>query len=251
MKGDIGATVCLEKEVSALDNGPYKENGVWRIPVRIVKKGDAEPELELSNESKQQIESLYGTSIPDSNVEEPPPLAEPGTEPVPETGEPTNEPSEPAAKVTRISADNDKVLKALAQAQFQNEQLTKDLERLRSKTKETVKQRVWQAKVSFIKSWLAVADTVDRAIFSLENDGDESTHADGFRGLREQINALLTSSGVEEIKAKGETFDPNFHEAVGAIPVPGEAEGTVYDVVERGFMLEGTLLRPAKVITVR
>ena len=230
-----------------MNNGPYKENGVWRIPVRIVKNDEAEPELGLNHEGEQQIESLYGTSIPDSYTE-----GSPAPESVSDVASETvTETTESSPKVTKVSADNDKVLKALAQAQFQNEQLAKDLERLRAKTKETVKQRVWQAKVSFIKSWLAVSDTVDRAIFTLENDGDESTHADGFRGLREQINALLASSGVEEIKAKGEAFDPNFHEAVGAIPVPGEKEGTVYDVIERGYMLEGTLLRPAKVITVQ
>ncbi len=212
-------------------NGPTKENGVWRIPVRIVKKEEEEaPQLETSS----QAESLYGTSIKDDQEDEV------------EEVEPTLPP--PPAK----SPDKmERLTKALAQAQYQNEQLSKDLERLRTRTNETVKQRLWQAKQGMIKSWLAVSDTVDRAIFSVENDGDDSTHADGWRGLREQINALLVASGVEEIQAKGEPFDPTIHEAVGTLPIPDQPADTVYEVVERGFMLEGALLRPAKVITVR
>ena len=68
-----------------------------------------------------------------------------------------------------------------------------------------------------------------------------------FKNLKKQFEDALVKSGVEEITALGNDFDPNFHEAV----MTREADGPdhqVIEVVQKGYTLFGKLLRPAMVI---
>ena len=59
---------------------------------------------------------------------------------------------------------------------------------------------------------------------------------------------FMEGSGVEVINPVGKKFDPEIHEAVSAQPVPGISHDQVVTVVQKGYMLNGRLLRPAKVI---
>lgn len=60
-----------------------------------------------------------------------------------------------------------------------------------------------------------------------------------------EFKKVLTEDGLEEIKSQGEKFDPNFMEAVEV--VEGEDEGKVAEVVNKGYLLKGKVLLPAKV----
>jgi molecular chaperone GrpE len=60
---------------------------------------------------------------------------------------------------------------------------------------------------------------------------------------------ILSQEGLEPIKATGEEFNTDFHEAVTKIPVPTpEMTGKIVDVVEKGYLLGGKVLRFAKVV---
>jgi molecular chaperone GrpE len=72
---------------------------------------------------------------------------------------------------------------------------------------------------------------------------------DGFDRVGRQLATYLVQQGVEEVPALGEKFDPEIHEAVGE--VDGKQSGEVAEVVERGYLLQGKLLRPARVIVVK
>jgi molecular chaperone GrpE len=64
-----------------------------------------------------------------------------------------------------------------------------------------------------------------------------------------QLRGTLAGHGLEEIEVEpGTSFDPEYHEAIMAQPSPDHPEGTVTQVLERGYLLHGKLLRPAKVI---
>ncbi|MDY6384989.1 MAG: nucleotide exchange factor GrpE, partial [Bacteroidales bacterium] len=63
------------------------------------------------------------------------------------------------------------------------------------------------------------------------------------------IMSYLKSNGLEIIKAKGEKFDTDFHEAVAQMPVDDAAKkGLIYDVVQTGYTLSGKVIRYAKVV---
>ena len=63
-----------------------------------------------------------------------------------------------------------------------------------------------------------------------------------------ELTAALERLGVEAYSPEGERFDPNLHEAMAKQPVDGAEPGTVVEVYQRGYRLNGTVLRPARVV---
>jgi molecular chaperone GrpE len=63
-----------------------------------------------------------------------------------------------------------------------------------------------------------------------------------------ELTAALERLGVEAFSPEGERFDPNLHEAMAKQPVDGAESGTVVEVYQRGYRLNGTVLRPARVV---
>lgn len=78
---------------------------------------------------------------------------------------------------------------------------------------------------------------------------------EGFLRIKNQLKDFLKSQGVEEIKAVGEKFDPNFHEVVEeteikkleAGPLTAKEPGIIVEEIQKGYKINGRLLRPAKV----
>jgi molecular chaperone GrpE len=77
----------------------------------------------------------------------------------------------------------------------------------------------------------------------------------GFLHIKRQLESLLKNQGLEEIKSLGEKFNPNFHEIIGEVS-PSEASakegkniepGIIVEEIQKGYKINGRLLRPAKV----
>ena len=82
----------------------------------------------------------------------------------------------------------------------------------------------------------------------LAQSSDEAAK-EGTSLIYNKLMAYLKTRGLEKIEAKGAKFDTDFHEAVAQIPVPEEdKKGLVYDVVQTGYLLNGNVLRFAKVV---
>lgn len=101
------------------------------------------------------------------------------------------------------------------------------------------------ASEGLIRDLLPVLDNLDRA---LESEGDIR---DGVRATRDQLVALLGQQGLTPIVSDGQSFDPNVHEAVMGQPSEEHEEGTVLQTFERGYVLNGKPIRPAKVVVAR
>jgi len=71
---------------------------------------------------------------------------------------------------------------------------------------------------------------------------------DGQRATVRLLRAALERTGVTEIDPAGQPFDPQLHEALSMQPAPGAEPGSVVAVVQKGFQLNGRLLRPARVV---
>lgn len=79
---------------------------------------------------------------------------------------------------------------------------------------------------------------------------DTRVNDENIRGLlliKKQIQDFLKNHGVEEIKAAGEKFDPNFHEATEQVDLKDKEPGIVVEEIQKGYKINGRLLRPAKV----
>ena len=112
-------------------------------------------------------------------------------------------------------------------------------------------RREWElleqkAKAELITDILGVLDDFDRALEAL---GERDDHvADGVILIVTGLKEMLKRAGLREIDAAGTKFDPQFHEAVGGTESEEVEEGFVVHVVQKGYELNGQLLRPAKVI---
>ena len=94
---------------------------------------------------------------------------------------------------------------------------------------------------------LPIMDNLDRAMASLAGGHDTEKVIQGLKLAQQELHAVLEEHGVEQVKGVGEPFDPQVHEAVGVVEAPDEKDGTVIDEVQRGYLLNGRLIRPSRV----
>jgi molecular chaperone GrpE len=66
--------------------------------------------------------------------------------------------------------------------------------------------------------------------------------------VRDELHSRLESAGVESFDPTGEKFDPQVHEAISVKPEEGTEAGVVVETVEKGYRLDGQVLRPARVV---
>ncbi|MGK0715231.1 nucleotide exchange factor GrpE [Leucobacter sp. W1153] len=95
---------------------------------------------------------------------------------------------------------------------------------------------------SVVSSLLGVLDDLDRA----EQHGDLE-EGSAFATIATKVRLSMEKFGVVSFGEKGEPFDPQIHEAIAQVPVPGTESPTVLDVIERGYRIGDVELRPAKV----
>jgi molecular chaperone GrpE len=119
---------------------------------------------------------------------------------------------------------------------------------------ENLKRRADKEKTDFFKfalaetfhDLLAVLDNFERALMH----ADEASHGDfriGIEMIARQLADVLKKYGVAEVPAKGLSFDPNVHEAVVREETDVASPGTILDVLQKGYVLNDRLLRPARV----
>jgi molecular chaperone GrpE len=107
-----------------------------------------------------------------------------------------------------------------------------------------------RAKAGLVRELLPVLDNLERALATASDvDGDSSPVVEGVRLVRADLVGVLERTGVESFDPSGEPFDPTVHEALSTRPAPeGVHPGVVMDVVEKGYRLNDSVLRPARVI---
>ena len=102
------------------------------------------------------------------------------------------------------------------------------------------------AEADLAKKLLPVIDNLERAIGSAKESGAEKLAA-GVGKVLELMLDTLSKEGLEVIDPEGETFDPEYHEAMMVVETDECPEDTVIDVVQKGYRFAGVLLRPAMV----
>ena len=104
---------------------------------------------------------------------------------------------------------------------------------------------------SIIKDILPIVDNLERALeHASDRDSSESAGGlvEGVNMILEQMKSALTKHGVEPIEAVGNDFDPNYHEAMLRVDRTDEyRDNQVVSEFEKGYVLNGRLLRPSKV----
>jgi molecular chaperone GrpE len=101
------------------------------------------------------------------------------------------------------------------------------------------------ANANLIRGLLPVLDDLERALEAVPPRYKKSDWVEGVRLVERKFKTSLEGQGVKPIKALGEAFDPNFHEALRQDA--GE-EGVVIEEFQKGYMLNDKLLRPSRVV---
>lgn len=148
-------------------------------------------------------------------------------------------------RIAELEADNAKLKDQALRALAETENIRRRSERERE---DTAKYAI----SGFAKSLLDAADNLRRAIDAVpagavEADAALKTLVDGVAATERQLLAAFERHGVTRIEPVGETFDPNFHQAMFELPGTGKPAGTIVQVIQPGYVLQGRLLRPAMV----
>ena len=157
-----------------------------------------------------------------------------------EDGRDTAEAPEERDYEAEIAELNDRLLRALAETENVRRRGQRDRE-------ETAKFAI----TGFARDVLSVADNLRRALEALPEDPGEnealSSLVGGIELTERELAAIFQRHGVEKIDPAGAKFDHNLHEAMFEIPTADAEPGTVMQVVETGYVLNGRLLRAARV----
>ena len=120
-----------------------------------------------------------------------------------------------------------------------------DLENYIKRAEQEKLEIVEFANSMLILDLLPILDDFERALASVPVELDEQNWTKGIKLVYNNLKAVLETQGLAEIKAKGEYFDPYFHEAAGQV---GGEEGIIIEEIRKGYMFKGKLLRPSMVM---
>jgi molecular chaperone GrpE len=144
-----------------------------------------------------------------------------------------------ASRQEQLQAERDKYLALAQRAQA-------DFENYRKRAAKEIAAAGDRAKGNLVRELLPVVDNLERALASAEES--EQHLAEGVRLVHSELVGVLQRNGIEAFDPTGEPFDPEVHEALSTQPADGADPGTVVGVMEKGYRLNGTVLRPARVV---
>lgn len=152
-------------------------------------------------------------------------------------------------KLAKLLKENEELKASVAKEKDDYVRLMADFENFRRHSAEAKLELVSSASADTIKGLLPVLDDCERAMKMLDENSKDEVAKEGTALIFNKLMTYLKTRGLEVIKAKGEKFDTDFHEAVAQFPVPEEdKKGIVYDVVQTGYTLSGKVIRYAKVV---
>ena len=100
-----------------------------------------------------------------------------------------------------------------------------------------------------LEAMLPVIDDLERALQHMEKADDVDAVKEGVELIYKKFLKVMETQGVTQMKTEGADFNTDFHEAVTQFPAPSdELKGKVIDCTEKGYMLNDTVLRFAKVV---
>ncbi len=169
----------------------------------------------------------------------------------PVTSDSRQEPANAEAQAAEPVASNDEELAtARAEAESLREQHLRAVAELENQRKRMARE-VQKAREfgieRFAAELLAVVDSLEMGLAAGEQASAEAL-LEGSRATLRQLQATLGRFGVEEVNPLGQAFDPGLHEAISMQPASEAAPGTVLEVIQKGYTLNGRLLRPARVV---
>ena len=194
---------------------------------------DAAEEKTVGEMPQEEAETAEDEVLEETAAEE----AEEAAEETEETGEQKEEPAKEVSKEEE----------ALSQKYMR---LAADFQNFKRRT-EKEKTDIYQyANEKIALDIIEVMDNFDRALAHIEDVQDKG-FAEGMEKIYKQLSGVLDKNNIIEIKAEGEEFDPNIHNAVMTEENPDFESGIVIQAMQKGYTLNGKVIRPSMVKVAR
>ncbi|BCD90010.1 protein GrpE [Francisella halioticida] len=126
-----------------------------------------------------------------------------------------------------------------------------EMENIRRRAEKEVSKARKFGVEKFVKDLLPITDSIDQALKHEVKLEEAVAMKEGIELTAKILFDILKNNGLEELDPKGEKFDPNVHEAMAMIPNPGLEDNIVFEVFQKGYLLNGRVVRAAKVIVVK
>jgi molecular chaperone GrpE len=177
-----------------------------------------------------------------------------------------NSKTEPSAELSKENQEHkkEKASKSRHRKEDRTEELEQEIAQWNDKylrlysefdnyRKRSIKERIELSKTAasdLITALLPVLDDFERALNAMETGEDkENAIIEGINLVYNKLKNILSQQGLERMKVMGEEFNTDFHEAMTNIPAPKpEQKGKVVDVIQNGYILNGKVIRYAKVV---
>ena len=179
----------------------------------------------------QEKEEMTAEKAEEQLVED---AAETTPSPETETAEAAPVEDKAATLEAELKEKSDRILRL--QADFEN------FRRRTAKEKEELAAVITQ---NILGDLLPLLDNFERAMAVEQTDGE--AFQKGVEMIFTQLREVLDKHGLQSIEAEGQTFDPNFHQAVMRVEDSDAPDGTITQVLQKGYQAKGRVIRPAMV----
>lgn len=169
----------------------------------------------------------------------------------------TNDAQTTDATVDAMSTDadqgdatsNDAAQRELADLKDKHLRLAAEFDNFRRRAAKERQEAGWRAQGELVRGLLDVLDDITRFASVDPSTLDSKTVVDGIQLVEKKLHKSLAGHGFEVIDATGKAFDPALHEAVSTAPAASaEEDGVVAVCFQSGYVINGHVLRPARVV---
>lgn len=151
------------------------------------------------------------------------------------------QPAPPEDPLAALTAERDDLKDRLLRLAAETENFKKRTERDKS-------EFLRRANESFAKDLLPVLDNLERALAAADEATKQAPLAQGLALVSQEFLKVLERHGLESVQALGQPFNPELHEAMMQQEDPSQDENTVIMELQKGYLFQGRLLRPAMVV---
>ncbi|KYK80551.1 nucleotide exchange factor GrpE [Aggregatibacter actinomycetemcomitans] len=125
-----------------------------------------------------------------------------------------------------------------------------EIDNIRRRTEQDIEKAHKFALEKFAKDILNTIDNLERALATPANTEDDSVKAlfDGVELTLKELLVTVARFGIEPVGAVGEVFDPELHQAISMQPAEGFQSNKITAVLQKGYLLNGRVIRPAMVM---
>ena len=149
------------------------------------------------------------------------------------------------SEIETLKAELEQSQKDVSENADRVKRLQADFDNFRRRTRQEKEELSTFVVQGLIKDLLPLLDNLERAI-SVES-ADETSLREGVSMIYKQFFAALEKNGLESIKAVGEKFDPNFHQAIMRVEDADKEDDIVAEELQKGYSVHGRVIRPSMV----